>query len=299
MKRNPKLLAIILACLPLMGCSTNKTSIDVIIMSGQSNMVGCSTYSRLSNDLGSAKYSEYASGYKGIKISYDCWTKNGTNDYAKQNSSNDKFVTTLLGEGNSDLTFGPEVGMAEKFSATRNDKVVLIKYACGASNLLDDWAAPDSGKRTTMYANFVAYVTAQMKLLSTQGYDPKIKAMCWMQGEGDSWPVYCEEYYQQEHYLVSDLRKEFAPYTDGTDFAFVDGGISDSPSEEPKYQTVNAAKQQVAAESERNIYIDTLAAGLDKSKLQEDAAHYIAPAMLTLGHLFADAVAPFLTSLKS
>ena len=298
MKRNPKLLAIILACLPLMGCSTNKTSIDVIIMGGQSNMVGCSTYSRLSNDLGSAKYSEYATGYKGIKISYDCWTKNGTNDYAKQNSSNDKFITTLLGEGNSDLTFGPEVGMAEKFSANRNDKVVFIKYACGASNLLDDWAAPDSGKRTTMYANFVDYVTAQMKLLSSEGYDPKIKAMCWMQGEGDSYPGYCEEYYQQEHYLVSDLRKQFASYTDGTDFAFIDGGISDSTSW-PKYRTVNAAKEQVAAESERNVYIDTLAAGLDKSKLQEDAAHYIAPAMLTLGHLFADAVEPFLTPIKS
>jgi len=275
-------------------CGVSKTAVDVIIMAGQSNMVGCSTASTLSDSVGSVKYNEYIAGYKGIKISYDCWTKNGTNDYARQNSSNGKFVTSLLGEGNSDLTFGPEIGMAETFSANRNGKVFLIKYACGASNLLDDWAAPDSGKITTMYSNFVAYVTKQIQVLSDQGYDPTIRAMCWMQGEGDSYVGYCGEYYQQLHYFVKDLRNDLSSYCGGIEFAFIDAGISNSTSW-PKYDVVNASKEQLANEDDRNVYIDTIAHGLDKTKLQSDNAHYVSSAMVSLGKLFAEATAPFLT----
>ena len=290
-------------CFSLMGCAgssssaTTKTPVDVIIMGGQSNMVGCSTYSNLAESVGNTKFSEYQTGYKGLKIAYDCWTKNGALDYARQNSSRNKFVASLLGEGNSDLTFGPEIGMAEAFLAKRNDKVFFIKYACGASNLLDDWAGPSSGKMTTMYANFLAYVKAQIQVLSDSGYDPTIKVMCWMQGEGDSYPGYCEEYYDQLRYFVKDLRTELKDYEGGTDFAFVDGGISDSTSW-PKYLTVNEAKKQFASESDRNIYIDTIAAGLDKTKLQADNAHYIGSAMLSLGRLFAEAAEPFLSPLE-
>jgi hypothetical protein len=298
MKRNRTLLALLPLCFSIMGCSENKTAVDVIIMGGQSNMVGCSTYSTLADSVGSAKFTEYSTGYKGVKISYDCWTKNGTDDYSRQNSSDSKFVSTLLGEGNSDLTFGPEIGIAENFSLSRSGKLFLIKYACGASNLLDDWAAPDSTKMTAMYSNFVAYVKAQMAVLSEQGYAPTIKAMCWMQGEGDAYTGYCEEYYQQLHYLVKDLRSDLSSYTDGTEFAFIDAGISDSTSW-PKYDIVNEAKQQVAAEDERNVYINTIAAGLDKTKLQTDNAHYIGSAMVTLGGLFAAALEPFLSSIDS
>jgi hypothetical protein len=121
--------------------------------------------------------------------------------------------------------------------------------------------------------------------------------MAWMQGEGDSYPNYYQEYYQQLYYLVKDLRKELASYTSGSDFAFVDGGISNSDTW-VYYKEVNEAKQQFAALSDNNVYIDTIAAGLDKTKLQADNAHYIGSAMVTLGHLFADAIEPFLTSLK-
>lgn len=288
------ILTLLPLCFSLMGCSQNKTAIDVVIMGGQSNMVGCSTYSGLSDAIGSAKYLEYSTGYKEIPIAYDCWTKNGTNDYAEQNSSNAKFVSVLLGEGNSDLTFGPEIGMAEKFSSNRSGKVALIKYACGASNLLDDWAAPSSGKKTTMYANFVAYVKQEIQKLSDAGYEPTIKAMCWMQGEGDSYPGYCTEYYNQLHYFVKDLRSDLASYEGGTEFAFIDAGISNSDTWS-KYAIVNQAKEQVAAESDRNVYIDTIANGLDKTQLQSDAAHYIHTAMIKLGGLFAEATEPFLT----
>jgi hypothetical protein len=297
MKKKISLLTIFGTCLSLFSCSSAKTPIDVIIMGGQSNMVGCSTYSNLADSVGNAKYNEYTSGYKEITIAYDCWTKNGTNDYARQNTSNGKFIASLLGEGNSDLTFGPEIGMAEKFSATRNGKVALIKFACGASSLLDDWAAPASGKQTKMYSSFVSYVKDEIEVLNKAGYAPTIKIMCWMQGEADSFVGYCDEYYQQLTYLVKGFRNDLSSYCDKDGFAFVDAGVSDSTSW-PKYTIVNAAKEQFASTSERNVYIDTIAAGLDKTTLQADNAHYQGQYMVKLGNLFAESCEPFLSVLS-
>lgn len=275
------------------------TPIDVVLMGGQSNMVGCSAYSILRNTIEASKFNEYTTGYSGIKIAYDCWTKNEDSSYAEQNSSKGKFVSSMLGEGNSDLTFGMEVGIGEKLSNEGyNTKVCLIKFACGASALSLDWTAPSSGSVSTMYTKFVEYVTQELNTLKTSGYEPHIKAMLWMQGEGDAFPSISGDYLNQLNYFVKDLRKEFASYSDTSDnigFAFIDGGISDSTAW-PDYKTVNTAKQQFAARNpSKNIYIDTIANGLDKTTLQEDNAHYLAPSMLTLGHLFADALLPFLS----
>jgi hypothetical protein len=118
-----------------------------------------------------------------------------------------------------------------------------------------------------------------------------------MQGEADAFAGYCEEYYSNLHYFVQDLRKDLLSYSGNANFAFIDGGISDSSSW-PQYQIVNAAKQSFASESTNNIYIDTIAAGLNKDVLQSDNAHYKAPAMITLGKLFAQAAEPFLSDLS-
>lgn len=285
-------------CAPLMSCQAAKTPVDVIIMGGQSNMVGCSRVSYVSTSMGSVKYQEYLTGYDGVRIAYDCLTKNAIDDYPEQNTSRGVFVKAMLGEGNADITFGPEVGMGEVLSRTsHNGNVFLVKYACGASNLLDDWAAPSSGRISGLYAGFLNYVKAEMKVLSDNGYAPVIKAMCWMQGEGDSYPGYSTQYLDQLTYFVRDLREALSEYTDGVDFAFIDAGISDSPVW-AQYSIVNTAKRQFAAQSDRNVYIDTIAEGLDYSQEPTDSpdlAHYDSASMVKLGNLFANAVEPFLS----
>lgn len=215
MKKKNIIMALIGVCLPLTACEGNKTPVDVIIMAGQSNMVGCSRVSYLNTAENNAKYQEYITGYDGIKISYSNLTKDALDVYPEQNSSNKAFVKAMLGEGNADITFGPEVGMGEIFSRTvHNNNLFLIKYACGASNLLDDWAAPSSGRISGLYAGFVAYVKAQIEVLINDGYVPKIRAMLWMQGEGDSYPGYSTQYLSQLSYFVGDLREELAEYSD-------------------------------------------------------------------------------------
>jgi hypothetical protein len=267
------------------------------LIAGQSNAVGCSAYTGLADAVGTTKFNEYSMGYSGIKIAYDNWTRNDDGSYTEQNfTKNGKFVSVLLGEGNSDAAFGMEIGIADKLSVSaHNKKVALIKYACGASSLLVDWAAPDRGAHSTFYYGLLDYVAQEFKILQDNGYAPTLKVMCWMQGEADSYPGYYDQYYDGLTFLVKDLRKDLASYGGGTDFAFVDAGISDSSSW-VYYKEVNSAKKQFAATNpERNIYIDTLAAGLDKTTLQADNAHYQGKWMVQLGYLFEGALEPFLS----
>ena len=271
-------------------------NIDVVIISGQSNGVGCSQINCIGASMGEPKYNEYREGYENIKIAYDCWTKdfyNGDVVYYSQNKSEDNgFVKVALGQGNSKQTFGPEIGIAEAMHEKYGDQLFLIKFACGASNLKDDWASRNS----IMYLYLVDYISQQMAKLKEMGYKPTLKAFCWMQGEGDSYNGYYQVYKENLELFVGNLREDFSEYTGGNELAFIDAGIS---SAEPWefYQEVNDAKREFAAESDNNIFIDTIAAGMHTDREPfgaPDVYHYDSASEVLLGHLFAEAFEPFL-----
>ena len=165
-----------------MGCNSTPKEpkpVDVVVISGQSNAVGCTHIKCLKRSMGSAKESEYMKGYPDIQIAYDCWTKDVREDnssyfYSQNKSKDNGFVKVMLGQGNSQATFGPEIGIAERMHEKYAGKLFLIKYACGASNLKDDWAKRNS----PMYNRFIEYVKSQMDNLKGKGYAPTIKAFC-------------------------------------------------------------------------------------------------------------------------
>ena len=274
------------------------TPVDVVLISGQSNAVGCTYHKYIKTSVGSAKYQDYMRGFNDIQIAYDCWTKDIINDrvvfYSQNKSKNETFFKVMLGQGNSEATFGPEIGIAEACHEKYGNKLFLIKYACGASNLKDDWAKRDS----EMYPKFVAYVKKQIQNLKDMGYIPTIKAMCWMQGEGDSYPGYYEddEYYKNTKMFVTNLREDLLELSGDNEFAFIDAGISNSKLWQ-YYKQVNASKQKFAEESENNIYIDTIATGMHTNEEptgEPDTAHYDSESELQLGHLFAEQFEKFL-----
>ena len=286
-----------------MSCANNDEPkepipVDVVVISGQSNGVGCTHSDCIARSIGYSKYQEYMKGYEGIKIAYDCWTKDeGPKFYSQNQSKNDNFVKVMLGQGNSLATFGPEIGISEALNEKYANKLFLIKYACGASNLKDDWVKRDS----PMYNRFVTYIKKQMNNLKDMGYVPTIKAMCWMQGEGDSYEGYYQEYYDNTKEFVGNLRNDLKELAGNKDFPFVDAGINNSPQWQ-YYRKVNEAKQQFADESENNIYIDTIAAGLHTNQEPfdtPDTAHYDTESQVQLGHLFAEAFEPFLEPVES
>ena len=279
------------------GCNSNGESgakkVDVIIISGQSNAVGC-TYSEYIEDT--YKYGEYQKGYSNIQIAYDCWTKDwpasGITFYSQNTSKNNDFVKVKLGQGNSINTFGPEIGIAEAMHEKYGDKLFLIKFACGGSNLKDDWL----GSSSPMYGRMIDYVKLQIENLKKKGYAPTIKAFCWMQGEGDSYYGYYQSYRDNLRTFINDVRDDLRSLAGDKDIPFIDAGISDA-SEWEYYRQVNNAKKLVAEENDNNFYIDTIAAGLhtDKEPLfKVDVCHYDSESEIQLGHLFAEYFEPFL-----
>lgn len=278
-----------------MGCNQEQPKepkpVDVVVISGQSNAVGCTHTKCIARSIGSMKEKEYMRGYEGIQIAYDSWTKDvdGNNNaifYSQNKSKDNNFVKVMLGQGNSLATFGPEIGIAERMHEKYAGKLFLIKYACGASNLKDDWAKRNS----PMYNRFIEYVKLQMGNLKDQGYIPTIKAFCWMQGEGDSYDGYYQEYYDNLKEFVGNVRTDLKELSGNKDMPFIDAGINNSP-EWQYYRKVNEAKEQFANDSDNNIYIDTIAAGLHTNQEpfdNVDTAHYDTESQVLLGNLFAE-----------
>lgn len=303
MKKLMKLLLLSPVVFLSMSCANNDEPkepipVDVVVISGQSNGVGCTHSDCIARSIGYSKYQEYMKGYEGIKIAYDCWTKDeGPKFYSQNQSKNDSFVKVMLGQGNSLATFGPEIGISEALNEKYANKLFLIKYACGASNLKDDWVKKDS----PMYNRFITYIKKQINNLKDMGYIPTIKAMCWMQGEGDSYEGYYQEYYGNTKEFVGNLRNDLKELAGNKDFPFIDAGINNSPQWQ-YYRKVNEAKQQFAEENENNIYIDTIAAGLHTNQEPfdtPDTAHYDTESQVQLGHLFAEAFEQFLEPVEA
>ena len=78
---------------------------NVYLIMGQSNASGCSPYSFLEASNPDI-YAKYSVGNEKVKISYDEVSQIETN-----------FVNTKFDQGHTAGYFGPEIGMAETFSA--------------------------------------------------------------------------------------------------------------------------------------------------------------------------------------
>ena len=276
---------------------TKDNSVDVVIISGQSNAVGCTKVEYIPETVGFERYQAFLNGYPEIQIAHDCWTKDwpasgGVTFYPQNTSRNNNFVKTALGQGNGLETFGPEIGIAEEMHERYANKLYLIKFACGGSNLKDDWLA----RTSPMYPKLIQYVKNQMDNLVKKGLKPTIKAFCWMQGEGDSYSGYYQVYQDNLRSFVSNIRTDLRDLAGNMDIPFIDAGISDA-TEWQYYKEVNAAKAAFAEESPNNIYIDTIAAGMHTNKeptFNPDICHYDSDSEILLGHLFAQAFEPFL-----
>ena len=147
-----------------------------------------------------------------------------------------------------------------------------------------------------MYNRFIEYVKSQMDNLKGKGYAPTIKAFCWMQGEGDSYPGYYDEYYDNLKEFVGNVRTDLKELSGNKDMAFIDAGINNSPQWQ-YYRKVNEAKEQFANDSDNNFYIDTIEAGMhtDQEPFGEvDTAHYDTESQVLLGNLFAEQFEKFL-----
>ena len=304
MKRALRLLLLTPFLFSGVGCKQkqNMKPVDVVIISGQSNAVGCTHSDQIMDceSLGVEKYTDYMTGYKDIQIAYDNWTLlwdglgNITGRVSQNKSRKDNFVKVQLGQGNGPETFGPEIGIAEAMHEKYANKLFLIKFACGGSSLKGDWV----GRSSYMYPKMIEYIDLQISHLKEKGFTPRIKAFCWMQGEGDSYGSdYYNVYRDNLATFVGDMREDLAKYATDKGIAFIDATINPDKSVWPNPDKVNAQKELFAAESDMNFLINTHEAGMHTDQEpwgNVDKCHYDSESEVLLGHLFAEAFEPFL-----
>ena len=268
--------------------------LSVILLSGQSNMEGNTNSTGLittENGFTTDEVTSVKAGYDGIKINYISYYKGSPSNVNQSNG----FVKTKLGQGNpsGSVRFGPEVGIAETLHNNNyDDKVVLIKCAVGASYL-----APEANEwmgEAPYYKQFTSLIDKSLSKLIEDGYNPKIKAFCWMQGEADGGnSTYASKYASNLDTFVQQFRTRYASYQDDNGFGFIDGYISTSSVW--KYATqINQQKQNYANSHGRSVTIDTNAAGLKVGDPGGDKYHYNVYSEFKLGKLFGEEIINFI-----
>jgi hypothetical protein len=258
--------------------------VKVILLLGQSNASGSSIVSYLEKNSSPEDFARYSEGYSSVLINYCIDDHNAC--------SEGEYVEVDLTCGAADGFFGPEVGMAEELSkAYPGETVLILKYTMSGYSLHHHWLS--LGQRGSIYNAFIIFVKANMEHLATLGYDARIGAICWMQGESDTTEFKADRYYENQKAFVSYLRDDLAPYAEDGGIYFIDAGISNGPYCEPGYPTVNEAKRRFAELSDLNIYFSTIDSGLTTVKEPEGApdwGHYDALCELELGRIFAKCV---------
>lgn len=262
----------------------------VILLGGQSNASGCSHDEYLKKTATPEKYAEYERGYDNVYINF----------YATGTNASEGFVKCSVRQGELGSCFGPELGMAEKLHELYpNETVFLIKCAWGGTDLFEQWLSPSSDGRTgKLYRNFVRFVNQSLEYLVSKNYDVEVEGMCWMQGESDSFSTeHATDYEEHLNNFIKDIRKEFSRYASEDGIAFIDAYIADNPVYWVYCDLVNASKAKVAESSPLNVVIDTVREGLTCAEEPEDApdqAHYDSQSEIKLGHLFIEALVPFM-----
>lgn len=223
---------------------------DVILMGGQSNMVG-----------------------QGKLIDLESMTFPN--------------ITLLDFSANPNLTppqgnFGPEVGLSMELSKNYpNRRFLLIKYAIGGASLLD-WS-PNYDPQEAEITGHPEFGNMYKRLIMltdslTNGHNVRFRALLWMQGERDARiPAAGVEYYQNFASLVNSIRKDL----NSPDLPVIFGKVNPPPDRYPALDTVVRAQIRITQELPNTYLIDT-----DDLEKWEDDLHYSSSGLINLGVKF-------------
>lgn len=225
---------------------------DVILMGGQSNMVG----------------------------------QGKLTDLEPMSFSNVTFFDLGL---NPSLTppqgnFGPEVGLSMELSKNYpNKRFLLIKYAIGGASLLD-WS-PNYDQQKAEITGHPEFGNMYKRLIMltdslTKGHQVKIRALLWMQGERDARiPEAGVDYYNNFELLINSIRKDLK----SPDLPVIFGKVNPPPDRYPALDTVVGAQMRISQELPNTYLIDT-----DDLEKWEDDLHYSSNGQIDLGVKFGE-----------
>lgn len=265
-------------------------TVDVFVLSGQSNMEGSTYYDNNKGWLQKAcdklglDSTPMFNGYENILTSYYGYypydasgqkanTKPNPHASNKTDAMAGEFQPTKVGMGNTDQYMGPEIGIAEalKEKATSDRPIYLIKCAFSGSGfakpeanwILEGDARTDYkfNQKYNLYNNKLKPFTQNnLELIKATGKEPVIKGFLWHQGESDTGKE--KTYEVSMKALIQQFRNDFAEYApeqNGENISFIDGYIYDGPSSPygSGATSLNNVKQKIAEEGENNYIVNS------------------------------------------
>lgn len=259
----PQFLVIALSTILLLSCSStpkvkyadgvsDQLEYDVILMGGQSNMVG-----------------------QGKLIDLE--------PMSFPNSTFFDFST------NPNLTppkgnFGPEVGLSMVLRKNYpNRRFLLIKYAIGGASLLD-WS-PNYDAQKAEITGHPEFGNMYKRLITltdslTKGHNVKFRALLWMQGERDARiPEAGMHYHNNFELLINSIRKDLK----SPDLPVIFGKVNPPPDRYPALDTVVRAQMRITQELPNTYLIDT-----DDLEKWDDDLHYSSNGQINLGIKFGE-----------
>jgi hypothetical protein len=229
------------------------------------------------------------------------------------------FYSQYLGGGGSALEWGPlcqasetpdkfgvELSMGTILKQLNPDReIALIKHALSGSNLYEQWA-PGKNKKDTKnfgpeFKKFIHTVISGMKELEAKGYEPKIKAMVWQQGEADARDIAGEEnnrtYGKNLHHFIERTREQFS----APKMLFIYGYVIPVPLERfTGREEVREAQKNIDQNSGHKLAVkgafivktDDLPLRCDEpdSPYPDDKVHFNTLGILELGERFANKI---------
>lgn len=181
----------------------NLKEIDVYLIAGQSNAVGCTLIASLPPNF---KEEVFDKAYLYQEGNF-CPTYYG------------KLVKGIhLGMGCNEDHMGIEYGMAKYLQENSSKEFAFIRYGYGGSNLFLDWQPRFLWKDEPSfisqygfsYKTWAQTVVNGLNKLMEAGYLPEIKGMAWMQGESDADKTeeIANNYYDNLCDLIFSMRTE-------------------------------------------------------------------------------------------
>ena len=195
-----------------------KGSIDVYLLSGQSNMQGTARSSKLTTEqLSMPDIMLYAAG-SGV-----------SGGIANQ------WVGLQPSNGGS---FGPEIGFGERIlDLCPGQPIALIKYSASGNSLEIAFKpgadASDTGNWGGSFTAMVNTFNNGIAALEADGWQPVIHGMCWQQGEQDAKDglnvsesnTSADDYGANLSHFIGRIREQFASHASPSGIRFVSGQV--------------------------------------------------------------------------
>ncbi len=165
----------------------------------------------------------------------------------------------------------------------------LIKYAIGGASLLD-WAPNYDPKKAELTGNahFGNMYADLLRVTDSicSGYDTKLTALLWMQGERDARiPEAGKDYEQNFKAFINAIRRD----TQMLELPIIYGSVNPPEDRYAAVETVRGAQQNINRQMSNTILVNT-----DELEKWDDDVHYSSSGILQLGRLFGEALTDIL-----